>query len=69
MDRKVAGTLLILTGFILAVPAAYIIARASDEELLRLIRTLLVLSLLGAGSLLGATGLLLLRGRAGRREA
>ena len=69
MDKKLAGIALALAGFLLAVPAAYLVARASDEELLRLIRALMVLSLLGIGSLLGATGMLLLRERPSRREA
>ncbi len=69
MDKRVAGTLLAITGFLLAVPAAYLVARASNEELIKLIKILFVLGLLGAGSLLGATGLLLLRGRSRKAEA
>ena len=68
MDKKLAGLALAFTGFLLAVPAAYLVARASDEELLRLIRALFVLTLLSLGSLLGATGLLLVRGKSSRKE-
>ncbi len=59
MEPRKLGLLLIAAGFVIAVPAAYTVATMSDEQLLRLIRALIVLALISLGSLAGATGIIL----------
>ena len=61
MSRTIAVSF-ILAGFIIAVPLAYTIATMNDEALLQLLRWGLVILLLITGSILTATGLILLKG-------
>jgi len=61
LSRAVAVSF-IVAGFAIAVPVSYIIATMSDDDLLQLIRWGLVAVLVAAGSILTATGLILLKG-------
>jgi len=59
LGTRALAAALVAAGFILAVPAAYIVATLSDDDLLRLVRLILVLALITLGGLLGGTGLAL----------
>jgi len=59
LGARALAAALVVAGFILAVPAAYAVATLSDEDLLRLVRIILVLALITLGGLLGGTGLAL----------
>jgi len=63
---KALGALFAAAGFLLAVPAAYLVATMSDEEFIRLARWSVVVLLVVGGSILTATGIIILRGLGGR---
>jgi len=60
LKTKTLGIMLFLLGFILAVPLAYTVATLNYEQIVRLVKAIIILGLITLGVLLGSTGLVLL---------
>lgn len=66
--RGLTGIILALTGFILAVPLAYAVIVASDETFIKILKLLTLIIFVIIGSLLTATGIIILSGWPKREE-